>query len=463
MDIANNKISFTDATKVLESLFTNNIGTTEFQAMTEEFICDKLQEWGNMDLIRLTTALYNPKYVLKHQKLQDELFTILVLSIPKFDIRQLETLFWTLTRKQLPFSQLIEDTYSRMLYKALMNSIYKRCVSMKARGLKYILNGLSNINFSKSHIPKDLEFDFTMNEFYDRLEKVIVSKLNDFVNHDLVEVLWSFHNLKVGTDSLYSKIFQKLIDRKTTLRPAEFIKFFRIFPQLEYIYQNNISDDLWDAYCNTVSSQIYKKSLPFNELLEVFSTYTIIDRTVGHSKLFYNMVNQIRGSVYKIPAEHFTMTLFWLMESQIFDVADKFIPIVQKLAENNQIMHVFKTKKDCIRLLWCLATLEELENIIQIDELHSMIDDIEVSELDPLHFKLFIQFLNISGSFETIWNSIDYDKYYEQIQNLDQDFVKEIVNNDPSTQTSQKVREKIRAYFESYLKDENEQLQAESN
>lgn len=142
-----------------------------------------------MDLIRLTTALYNPKYVLKHQKLQDELFTILVLSIPKFDIRQLETLFWTLTRKQLPFSQLIEDTYSRMLYKALMNSIYKRCVSMKARGLKYILNGLSNINFSKSHIPKDLEFDFTMNEFYDRLEKVIVSKLNDFVNHDLVEVL----------------------------------------------------------------------------------------------------------------------------------------------------------------------------------------------------------------------------------------------------------------------------------
>ena len=44
MDIANNKISFTDATKVLESLFTNNIETTEFQAITEEFICDKLQE-----------------------------------------------------------------------------------------------------------------------------------------------------------------------------------------------------------------------------------------------------------------------------------------------------------------------------------------------------------------------------------------------------------------------------------
>ena len=42
--VINNKISFTDATKVLESLFTNNIGTTEFQAMTEEFICDKLQE-----------------------------------------------------------------------------------------------------------------------------------------------------------------------------------------------------------------------------------------------------------------------------------------------------------------------------------------------------------------------------------------------------------------------------------
>jgi len=129
---------------------------------------------------------------------------------------------------------------------------------MNARGIKYITNGLSNINFRNQNIPAEIDLDFTPDELYDRIEKIIISKIDDFVNHDLVNILTDFHSLKVGSSKFYTKIVQKLIDRQETLRPVEFIKFFSIFPELGYIYQNNMSSTLWDTYLNRVASQVYK-------------------------------------------------------------------------------------------------------------------------------------------------------------------------------------------------------------
>lgn len=135
---------------------------------------------------------------------------------------------------------------------------------MKSRGLKYITDGLENLQFGKNHghhfshtnenstevgkFDPYADLDFTIPEFYERLENVILIKLHDFVNHDLVCVLGNFHALKLGSENFYSKVVQRILDRRNHLRPAEFIKFFNIFPQLEYIYENNMSDEIWNSY-----------------------------------------------------------------------------------------------------------------------------------------------------------------------------------------------------------------------
>lgn len=118
---------------------------------------------------------------------------------------------------------------------------------MKSRGVKYVVTGL-NTAFPEGKIPEDLGLEFDNNQLYDRLEKVIITKLSDFTNHDLIFVLESFFNTKVGTDKFYEKIFAKLIDNRKKLRPTEFIKLFRILPQISYIYDNNMNDELWNDY-----------------------------------------------------------------------------------------------------------------------------------------------------------------------------------------------------------------------
>lgn len=145
LEMANNRLSFSDGTKIVESLFRNNIGSTEFQEQLEEYLSNKLEHEKIPELLRLTKALYEPGYAVKSQKLQDDLFTALTLNMKEMTVRQVESLFWALTRNQRLYQQVKQgDTYAKMVTKGLLGIVHKRCVSMKARGIKYILNGMTS-------------------------------------------------------------------------------------------------------------------------------------------------------------------------------------------------------------------------------------------------------------------------------------------------------------------------------
>lgn len=118
---------------------------------------------------------------------------------------------------------------------------------MKSRGVKYVIVGLQSA-FPQGKLPTEIGLNFNPNELYDRLEKVILSKLDDFTSHDLVYVLEVFFGLKQGSDRFYEKVFHALMDRKSTLRPIEFIKLMQILPNIQYIYENSMNSDLWKAY-----------------------------------------------------------------------------------------------------------------------------------------------------------------------------------------------------------------------
>ena len=71
------------------------------------------------------------------------------------EVRQLETLFWAVSRDQRLLEEVLsDDTYAKMFYKSLMNAAYKRSVSIKARGLKYVVSGLHTL-LPNGEFPKN--------------------------------------------------------------------------------------------------------------------------------------------------------------------------------------------------------------------------------------------------------------------------------------------------------------------
>jgi hypothetical protein len=247
-EMRDDRLHFSEGTKVIENLFRHNIGSTKFQLKIEEYLSEKIEHEQIPELLSMANAIYDPKYIIKHSKLDEDLCTALVIQMDELSIRQFETLFWAVTRDRKLYNGIIAgNNYSKMLTKSLLSTAFKKCVSMKSRGIKYVVTGLNNA-FPDGKIPEDLNLEFNNNQLYDRLEKVILTKLDDFTNHDLIYALESFFNTKVGSDKFYEKVFAKLIDDRKKLRPSEFIKLFKILPQISYIYENNMNEELWNDY-----------------------------------------------------------------------------------------------------------------------------------------------------------------------------------------------------------------------
>ena len=362
----------------------------------------------------------------------------------EMSIRQLEFLFWSVTRDKKLYNDVVNgNIYSKMFTKALLNAIYRRCVSLKARGLKYVVNGLKS-GFSELESLQELNLDFTTEELYVRLERIILIKLKDFTNHDLLNILESFLNSKFGSDKFYERIFHQLISERNSLRPREFVKLFNILPHVHHIYENSMNEDLWNDYLTSVSQPIFSKSLSVPDLLSVFKTYISLNYAKGHSTLFYNMINQIRGAVYQVPAEQFSETMVYLIEAHINDIAEKFIPIIESVCEKGLLMNTFKTDSDRVRLLWALSVLNKVNEVISPKEMEEMINSINLLNLDAFHYRIFIQLLNMSISIEEYDNIIDYDKFYDQLSGASEEFKQEILNNDLASKTKDEIRVKVR-------------------
>ena len=76
---------------------------------------------------------------------------------------------------------------------------------MRARGISYAVESMTNINFG---IIEDSFAD----EVYTILDKVIQAKFSDFLPHYLVKILDSFYKVKKGSQELYSMTFRRLIN-----------------------------------------------------------------------------------------------------------------------------------------------------------------------------------------------------------------------------------------------------------
>ena len=73
------KLDFSDASKVVEHMFYPNIGSSKFQERTERYLIEKFDSEAINEIQRLSKAIFGRKYEVKIPKLREDLLTAVSL------------------------------------------------------------------------------------------------------------------------------------------------------------------------------------------------------------------------------------------------------------------------------------------------------------------------------------------------------------------------------------------------
>lgn len=98
------------------------------------------------------------------------------------------------------------------------------------------------------------------------------------------------------------------------------LKFFEIFPEVSYIFENTMSEDLYMAFIQKISEVIKDKKFPTEDLCRTFnilvriSPYEPTKIAKENTKFIAELLGRIRQSIYDIPKEYFALTLCNMIE-----------------------------------------------------------------------------------------------------------------------------------------------------
>ncbi len=201
---------------------------------------------------------------------------------------------------------------------------------MKPRGVAFAIESIANL-------------DYKNEETFKKLERVVVSKLEDFIPHYMVKVLASYYKVGYGSGELYDKLINGIIKAiqesdNGGIKYSDMLRFFEIFPEVSYIFQSTMNEELFKLFVAKISSVMKDKKFPTEDVSRVFnilvrlSPYQPIYKTAKEAesimKFMTELVGRIRHSIYDIPKSHFTLTLCNLLEFQQPEIAGKFVFII---------------------------------------------------------------------------------------------------------------------------------------
>lgn len=115
---------------------------------------------------------------------------------------------------------------------------------MKGRGVAFAAESIANLGYKDE-------------KAFRKLEKVVISKLDDFIPHYIVKVLASYYKIGYGSGDLYDKLINKIIQSmsdETSLKYSDMLRFMEIFPEVTYIYDNTMSEDLYLQFMLKIKS-----------------------------------------------------------------------------------------------------------------------------------------------------------------------------------------------------------------
>jgi hypothetical protein len=194
-----------------------------------------------------------------------------------------------------------------------------KTASMKPRGVAFAIESIANL-------------DYKNEETFKKMEKVVISKLEDFIPHYLVKVLHAYYRIGYGSGELYDKLIHGIIKAMTDseggegIKYSDMLRFFEIFPEVSYIFENTMNEDLYKVFTHKISHVMKDKKFPTEDVSRVFNILVRISpyqpkfKTQAEAeptmRFLAELIGRIRHSIYDIPKEHFTLTLCNLLEYQ---------------------------------------------------------------------------------------------------------------------------------------------------
>lgn len=414
-----NKLGFPELCTLAENILANGIGSTEFQKEVESF----LLEAYTADNLQVVTDLLKglSGYRIKTPELELRLFQTLHLHRDDFTVKQLETLIWALSR----YSKVAGEVPP--VANEIIERVKTKAASMKPRGVAFAIESIASMGHKDEAT-------------YKRLEKVLLSKLDDFIPHYLVKVLSAYYRMGYGCGELYDKLISGLVKQLEALKYSDALRFFEIFPEVSYIYDSTMSEDLYSQFTEKVSAVIKDKKFPTEDVCRALNILVRLSPYASEDPKFVTeLLGKLRHSVYDVPKDQFSLTMSNLIEYQQPELASKFVFILQEVAKQGKLLEEFPEGKDRIRLFWALLQIERActDPLLVSPETLSFLNDVDAGSLDARHFLLYKQLLCLSRLWFAEAPVLDYDRLYERLGQLSAEKREDFINEDPATKSSQ--------------------------
>jgi hypothetical protein len=192
-------VTFIELCKIAEQLLGANVGSNEFHAEVELFLLHNFTDENVNNIINLIKGL--SLYKIQNEDLNQLLFKTISENMDSMSIRQLEMLLWSFSRKHLAhhpqarlktqLSQMQE--YEQQTVVKLIDHIKQKSPSMRPRGIAFAIEAISNLGYDDKAV-------------FDRLERVVIAKIDEFNTHYLVKIMNSYSKVGQGSGELYDSL-----------------------------------------------------------------------------------------------------------------------------------------------------------------------------------------------------------------------------------------------------------------
>ena len=152
----------------------------------------------------------------------------------------------------------------QMVLNQLVEKVRLKTASMKPRGVAFAIESIANL-------------DYKSEETFKKLEKVVISKFDDFIPHYMVKVLASYYKMGYGSGELYDKLINGIIkamnegEHGEGLKYSDMLRFFEIFPEVSYIFDSTMNEELYKVFVIKISQVMKDKKFPTEDVARVFS------------------------------------------------------------------------------------------------------------------------------------------------------------------------------------------------
>ena len=129
-----------------------------------------------------------------------------------------------------------------MCLTALIEKVRIKAPSMKARGVAFAIESIANLKYKNE-------------DTFKKLEKVVLAKIDEFIPHYLVKILHSYYKIGFGSGEIYDTIINRVIksmNEDGAIKYSDMIRFFEIFPEVNYIYDNIMSEELHHLFTEKI-------------------------------------------------------------------------------------------------------------------------------------------------------------------------------------------------------------------